>query len=189
MSEARPDTWMPMYWADYWKDTEHLSREEDSSYMRLIGHYWTRGEPLPNDDARLARLARCTPREWAKTRPALAEFFDIRDGHWYHGRIDKEIAKAQSRYGRRVNAQANFKRNSGRKLGGQSGDQIGAGIGDTTHNSQSTIVDRAGAPDERIDASLSRVPRRLTDEERDLASRFNHGSIPAETTDHDVARW
>ncbi len=36
---------------------------------------------------------------------------------------------------------------------------------------------------------LGKTKRRLTDEERDLASRFNHGNIPAETTDAEVALW
>lgn len=174
MSEARPDTWMPMYWADYWKDTAHLGRADHGSYLHLIGHYWTTGKPLPDDDGKLARIARCSRQEWTKTRISLSDFFDIGGGVWKHGRIEKELEKAQKRYERRFEARANFKRKLPAKLA------TGLAV---QSQPQSTIVDENGV------ASLSRVPRRLTDEERDLAARYNHGSIPFETTDADVARW
>jgi uncharacterized protein YdaU (DUF1376 family) len=174
MSVARPDTWMPMYWADYWKDTAHLGRADHGSYMHLIGHYWSSGKPLPDDDAKLARIARCTRQEWRYSRIVLAEFFDISEGQWNHKRIDAELEKARKRYEKRFDARANFKRKLPPKLG--------TGLA-AQPQPQSTIVDENGV------ASLSSVPRRLTEEERDLAARFNHGNVPAETTDHDVAIW
>jgi uncharacterized protein YdaU (DUF1376 family) len=92
--------WMPMYWADFKSDTEHLGALETGAYMMLIGHYWMTGS-LPDDDKRLARIARMTPDEWAEARDIIAEFFY--DG-WKHKRIDQELAEAQAAYDRRANA-------------------------------------------------------------------------------------
>ena len=92
--------WMPMYWADFKSDTEHLGALETGAYMMLIGHYWMTGG-LPDDDRRLARIARMTPDEWAESRDIIAEFFY--DG-WKHKRIDQELSDAQAAYDRRAAA-------------------------------------------------------------------------------------
>lgn len=89
----RPDTWMPMYWADYFADTGELSVIEHGAYLLLIGHYWRKGAP-PDDDERLARIARCTPAEWRRVRPAVVDFFTVSDGAWTHGRIEREWKRA-----------------------------------------------------------------------------------------------
>lgn len=94
MGAARPDTWMPLYWGDYFKDTGHLSTAEHGAYLLLIGHYWVSGKPLPDDDAKLAQITRQGQASWRKMRATLAEFFAIEDGRWRHGRVEEEIAKA-----------------------------------------------------------------------------------------------
>ena len=81
--------WMPMYWSDFKADTEHLGALETGAYMMLIGHYWNTGG-LPNDDTKLARIARMTPEEWEISKSTIAEFFQ--DG-WRHKRIDIELSK------------------------------------------------------------------------------------------------
>lgn len=81
--------WMPMYWSDFKADTEHLGALETGAYMMLIGHYWNTGG-LPNDDIKLARIARMTPEEWFSSKATIAEFFQ--DG-WRHKRIDAELSK------------------------------------------------------------------------------------------------
>lgn len=82
--------WMPLYVADYIADTAHLGALESGAYLHLIMHYWLNGS-LPADDRQLARVARMTDREWKAAKATLQAFFD--DG-WTHGRIDKELAKA-----------------------------------------------------------------------------------------------
>lgn len=81
--------WMPMYWSDFKADTEHLGALETGAYMMLIGHYWNTGG-LPNDDTKMARIARMTPEEWEIAKSTIAEFFQ--DG-WRHKRIDIELSK------------------------------------------------------------------------------------------------
>lgn len=98
MAAARPDTWMPIYWGDYLKDTGHLSTIEHGAYLLLIGHYWSSGAPLPDDDAKLRRIAKVeTAAQWKKLRPTLAALFQIGGGLWRHGRIDRELASAAKR--------------------------------------------------------------------------------------------
>ena len=83
---------MPMYWGDYWRDTGHLSDEEHVAYLKLISHYWQH-ESLPDDDARLARIAGRGQQEWQAMRETLKAFFV--DG-WKHNRIEKELVKQKA---------------------------------------------------------------------------------------------
>jgi uncharacterized protein YdaU (DUF1376 family) len=83
--------WMPLYVADYLADTGHLSAAEHGAYLLLIMHYWQNGG-LPNEDRRLARIARMSPDEWADSREVL---FDLFDDGWSHHRIEAELKAAQ----------------------------------------------------------------------------------------------
>lgn len=96
MTGARPNTWMPFYWADYRADTSHLSAIEHGGYILLIGHYWTTGKPLPLDDGQLSRIAAMTASEWRKHSAVITAFFTEQNGSLTHARIDKELAKAIS---------------------------------------------------------------------------------------------
>jgi uncharacterized protein YdaU (DUF1376 family) len=93
MSTARPDTWMPLYWGDYLRDTGHLGAAEHGAYLLLIGHYWTTGKPLPDDDVLLGRIARMTPKLWKAARHIIAPFFQLVENEWRHKRITQELAK------------------------------------------------------------------------------------------------
>ena len=95
---ARPDTWMPMYWGDYARDTGHLSNAQHGSYLLLIKHYWCAGGPLPDDDNQLWRIACCSGKsQWTRLRPTLKKFFVVADGFWRHKRIDQELSEARQR--------------------------------------------------------------------------------------------
>ena len=85
---------MPLYVGDYLADTAGLSAEEHGAYLLLIMHYWTNGG-LPDDDARLARIAACTNTRWRGVRSVIERFFKIAHGKWKHKRIDAEIARAE----------------------------------------------------------------------------------------------
>ena len=89
--------WMPLYVADYLGDTGHLSTIEHGAYMLLIMHYWQTAS-LPDDDRKLARIARMQPDEWAEVRDTLAGLFGP---DWTHKRIDAELAHAQDVIGKR----------------------------------------------------------------------------------------
>lgn len=98
MSAARPDTWMPLYWGDYAKDTGHLSAAHHGAYLMLIKHYWSQGAPLVSDDSVLWRIACANSlAHWRKLKPVVLAFF-VQDGNLLrHRRIDAELENATGR--------------------------------------------------------------------------------------------
>ncbi|MFC2248766.1 DUF1376 domain-containing protein [Labrys portucalensis] len=93
---------MPLYVADYLSATSHLNAAESGAYLHLIMHYWQKGK-LPNDDRLLARIAKMSEREWAKSKPVIAEFFDE---NWIHARIEGERALAEENIEKKAKAGA-----------------------------------------------------------------------------------
>jgi uncharacterized protein YdaU (DUF1376 family) len=89
--------YMPLFVADYLADTAHLTTQQHGAYMLLIMNYWQRGGPLPDDDVRLAKIARVGPREWTRMRDTISEFFSIADGQWLHSRITTELARVEAK--------------------------------------------------------------------------------------------
>lgn len=85
--------YMQLYVADYMADTAHLSALEHGGYLLLIMTYWQRGKPLPDNDSKLARIARMSDKEWADVKPSIEEFFTVSNGMWSHKRIDAELQK------------------------------------------------------------------------------------------------
>lgn len=99
----RPDTWMPLYIGDYLRDTSRLTTEQHGAYLLLIMDCWVNG-PLPDDDEALAAIVKAAAPTWRKMRPVMAGFFDIADGRWTHGRVERERAKAASNVEKRSEA-------------------------------------------------------------------------------------
>lgn len=89
--------YMPLYVADYLADAAHLTAAGHGAYLLLIMTYWQRGEALPDDDRKLARIARMTDKEWAEVREDMAEFFQIGDGKWAHKRVEQELEKVREK--------------------------------------------------------------------------------------------
>lgn len=92
MSQDR--AWMPLYVADYLADSGHLTTTEHGAYLLLIMHYWRMGS-LPIHDGQLARIAKCSIKEWKKLAPTLQSYFH---SGWCHKRIDAEIENARLKY-------------------------------------------------------------------------------------------
>ena len=79
---------------DYLRDTGHLETVEHGAYMLLMGHYWSTGEPLPDDNKRLANITGLGLDVWLTIRPTISEFFEVKNGKWTHKRIEHELKKA-----------------------------------------------------------------------------------------------
>lgn len=87
----KTDIWMPIYIKDYLADTAHLNAEESGIYLHLIFHYWMKGKPKKNLSV-LSRL--CKTENIEAINFVLSEFFQEKDGEYFHKRIDIELAKA-----------------------------------------------------------------------------------------------
>lgn len=71
-------------------DTQHLDARETGAYWSLLAHAWLAPDnALPNDDKRLALLARCTPKEWARISSTVLGFWQLGDGRWRQKRLDR----------------------------------------------------------------------------------------------------
>lgn len=118
--------WMPLYIADYLKDTSHLRAIESGAYLHLIMAYWVSGK-LPTEDRQLATIAKTSDREWRSMKETLAQFFGP---NWSsHKRIDKELARA---------AEVSAKRKQAAELKWSKQNAIADAEADTVHKSQST---------------------------------------------------
>jgi len=80
---------MPLYVPDFLADTMRLSAAETGAYLCLIMDYWMH-DGLPDDDRKLAAIARLPLNSWRAMRPTIEAFFQ--DG-WRHKRIDAELEK------------------------------------------------------------------------------------------------
>ena len=89
--------WMPLYWGDYFSDTLELSTFQHGCYLLLIGAYWQRGGPLPDEPEALARICRTSCDKLARYgNPVLARFHR-KDGLLHHKRIDLELLRSSKR--------------------------------------------------------------------------------------------
>ncbi|TPJ33889.1 DUF1376 domain-containing protein [Mesorhizobium sp. B2-5-13] len=92
MSE-RP--FMQLYVSDFVGDTLQLSTEQIGAYMLLLMAMWNAGGGLPDDDARLARVARLPLKRWRAISAELLAFFERESGEIGHKRLTKELSKAR----------------------------------------------------------------------------------------------
>src|SRR6478672_5674685 len=108
---------MPIYIGDYLGDTQRLTTEQHGAYLLMIFDYWRSG-PLPDDDEVLQQVTRLDKARWAKHKPTLSRLFTVKDGQWFHKRIeaerlsalenqDRRSAKAKAAAGARWNANGN----------------------------------------------------------------------------------
>lgn len=68
---------LPLWTDAYLADTMHLSVTESGAYLHLLMAAWRSPDcTLPDDDKKLGRMSRCTPREWNRVRDAVLDFWD-----------------------------------------------------------------------------------------------------------------
>ncbi len=92
---------MPVFTDALVGDTTHLSAEEFGCYFLLLMATWrNNGQPLRDDDERLARICRVTKANWrSRIRAALVGFFTLSDGNWRQKRLEKEWNSVTERIG------------------------------------------------------------------------------------------
>ncbi len=92
--------WYPFFVIDYRRDTRHLDLEHDGAYRRLLDEYMLTREPLPNDDAALARIIGIPKTDWDRLAIVVRRFFRARNDKLFHKRCDKEIRAQNARHNR-----------------------------------------------------------------------------------------
>ena len=86
--------WFKFYPGDYLADTQRLTQRQHGAYMLIMLDYYSTGEAPPDDDSVLMRVTLSnTLSDWEAIRLAIRRFFEIRDGKWYHTRIERELKK------------------------------------------------------------------------------------------------
>lgn len=96
-------------WVDaFQRDTQHLETDEIGAYFLLLMAMWTREDcALPDDDKRLARLARVSDRLWkSRIGAIMREFFTAENGQLFSKRLRKEAGYVE----RTVASQSDRKR-------------------------------------------------------------------------------
>lgn len=71
--------WYPHKIDAYDGKTRTLTLAEDGAYCRLLRWYYKHEEPLPDDDAELAAICRCSIEEWMAVSAKVKRYFVTRD--------------------------------------------------------------------------------------------------------------
>lgn len=101
---SRP--FMQLYVSDFIGDTLHLSAEQVGVYMLFLMAMWNAGGVLPDDEAKLARVARMSIKKWRSISDDILEFFERHDGAISHNRMTEELQKVESKTQSRASAGA-----------------------------------------------------------------------------------
>lgn len=89
---------IPLFPDAYLRDTTHLTTEEHGAYFLLLMAAWGSADcTLPNDEKRLAALAKMPISRWRKIAPTVLEFWTIDKGRISQKRLLKEWAYVESK--------------------------------------------------------------------------------------------
>jgi uncharacterized protein YdaU (DUF1376 family) len=114
MSE-RP--FMQLFVSDFVGDTLQLSTEQVGAYLLLLMALWNADGALPDDPAKLSRVARVPVESWPSVWSDLASYFTVSGGKVTQERLSRELARfarksaARSDAGRRGAAAKSLKAN------------------------------------------------------------------------------
>lgn len=86
---------MPLNVGDYLRDTGHLTAEQHGIYFLLLMAMWAQGGVLPNKPQTLSRIAKLTPRRWAKQAPVILPYFHGDSSWLVQKRLANELRKSR----------------------------------------------------------------------------------------------
>lgn len=108
------NNWYPFYVGDYMRDTAHLSMLEHGAYRLLLDHYYSTGQPLPDDEKQLHRICRAfDEQEQIAIKRVLQLFFlhDAKAKIYTQGKVQKELNKKADISSKRAQAAKNKGKN------------------------------------------------------------------------------
>lgn len=82
---------MPLWVDSYLAATTDLTATESGAYLFLLMAAWKNDGPLPNDDKKLARIARLSTGQWARMKDTILSFWDVGDEFITQPRLMKEL--------------------------------------------------------------------------------------------------
>lgn len=94
MAREKAEIFMPLYLADYDRDTSDLSFEEHGFYMAILRALWSKGGTLPTDHDRLARVLRTDVATLRRLWPTVSRFLTVTGEMFTQGRLYRELEKA-----------------------------------------------------------------------------------------------
>lgn len=139
---------MKLYIADYLADTTDLDATGHGAYLLLLMAMWRAGGKLPRDEKKLAKLAQCSPEQWAEIAPDIMAYFKVTGGVIRHSRITKEIA----RYTATLTATSQAGKASASKRANKNKPQASTSVENSlnenpTNQNQNQIEEREGSED------------------------------------------
>jgi uncharacterized protein YdaU (DUF1376 family) len=88
--------WFPFYYAEFYADTIRLPTKYMGAYFLLLLDYYQHCEGCLADDEVIGAVTGLRdPNEWPRLKQLVMPYFEVRDGHLWHARCEKEIAKAR----------------------------------------------------------------------------------------------
>lgn len=85
---------VPFHIGDFLSGTMHMDATEVGAYwLLIIAHYQAGMVGLPDDDKRLAMIAKVTTKAWNRMRPTLEQKFEVEDGFWRHKKVEEVLQK------------------------------------------------------------------------------------------------
>ncbi len=74
----------------------HMDAQEVGAYtMLVVAHYQIGEQGLPDDDKKLARIARCGLKQWLRIKPTVLEKFTLTNGFWCNSNVIDAIRQMQ----------------------------------------------------------------------------------------------
>lgn len=151
---------MPLWVADFIRDTLDLDAKEVGAYMLILMTMWGRNGYLPNDTVKLQRVARCG-RDWPRVWGSLAHYFTVDGDRITQGRLLIELQKVAAK--REVNAQHGARGGHAKALKTRE-----RGVANATVSLQQPEPE----PDKNTEAKAS-VVRLAPDHSRECVDHFN----------------
>lgn len=88
---------LPLWTDAYLADTLHLDATESGAYLHLLMAAWRSPScSIPDDDTRLARMARCTPAIWRRIKPTVLAFWSKNGENFEQKRLKKERVRVEA---------------------------------------------------------------------------------------------
>lgn len=94
--------YMKWYWGEFLRAAHGLTAQEGGALTFLMGYAWENQGAVPDDDRRLARIARVDSRQWPKVKPLVMRVFEPgAPGLLVHFEIQKQLRETHETLGKR----------------------------------------------------------------------------------------